>query len=427
MKKACYVLGLLFLLSQPLFAQTTRLQSIDITSGPGTSDVLGRKGPESNPEILREIVTTGTSSVLATIKVVQSALIRNLDLGDIRVEVLLQVLKDNKYEAKFIVSFEEKNGNLQTAELSSDQSALRNSFFSEKSVDLLVQEMNSKMESLFQKEQELYGDGFLEAVRVFTEEYIRGVMDTSKQVIDSMIERNEKIVVDDTPEVEFIPVEKTTAAQRVGQGSTYDPTATTRVQASEESKRKKMDSKDQKQYHREEVLNIRPEEFDGRIILMPEYLTATSFDLYEKDNPSPEDDPIAHIQYFVAIVPTPYGQYQTTFILGVDYRLGEKGSYTKIMIHGREINEETFFPKWRDQFLKPALQEFINAGNDAKNKDAKIIFAKYLEPFMFDEYYDFLPLFTKAKVVFDEPATQDKLARELKKYQEAAKAYAQKH
>lgn len=401
-----------FVLAAGLQAQEAAYLSIDISSQSKGANVEVRPGkvmPEGTAaqlHILREIVTTGASSVSAEVLQDENTEASTLNLGDFEAKITLFVRGDDSYEAVIKMTALKEGAPSKDTKLSISFAADEIAEFQEENINLMSQRFAAIAKELYRDQGAEYGEEFETALTRFAEEYVLGVMDSAPQVINSMLQRDmairaqqkkplREITEESSPQV--IEAEEVKGAVPVG---VYEM---------------KYDKKYMREYYREETLSIRPEEFDSRIILVPEYLTLTSFEIPDPTDESATAVSLAKVEYFVATVPTPYGSYQTTFILSVNYRMLGKITYQKIMQHEGTINEGVFFPRWRLEFLNPALKAIVDASKGAADRKAREAFVAYFEPFMFDEYYDFSPLLVKAKMAFEDKSTQDKIAQALRR------------
>lgn len=395
-------------------AQEAAFFNIDITSQSKGANVEVRpgdpvaEGVAPRMHILREIITTGASDVSATVTDEQSTQTSVLELGEFEAQMALYVRGDDSYEAVVKMSARKKDAEPKSTNISISFDSTETVEFKEENVALLSERFGALVRELYPAQDPAYDAEFQDALKRFSEEYVLGVMDSAPEVINSMLQRDMAI-----RSKERKPLLETEKGGIAESSKAEEVKGSIPVGVYE----KKFEKKYMSEYYREETLSIRPEEFDNRVILVPEYLTLTSF---EVPDPQAAADalPLAKVEYFVATVPTPFDNYQTTFILSVNYHMHGKITFQKIMEHEGTINESVFFPRWRMEFLTPALKKIVSEGKSPQDVAEREAFVDYFEPFMFDEYYDFSPLLVKAKMAFEDKVTQDKIANALKRQAE---------
>lgn len=396
-------------------AQEAGFFNIDISSQSKGANVEVRPGDPVTDgvaprmHILREIVTTGASEVSATVTDEKSTQSSVLDLGEFEAQMALYVRGDDSYEAVVKMSASKKNVSPKSTNISISFDSTETVEFKDENVALLSERFGALVRELYPAQDPAYDAEFQAALKRFAEEYVLGVMDSAPEVINSMLQRDLAI-----RSKERKPLMETGSGDAGKAVDAEEVKGAIPVGVYE----KKYEKKYMSEYYREETLSIRPEEFDNRVILVPEYLTLTSFDIPDPQGSAADALPLAKVEYFIATVPTPYDNYQTTFILSVNYRMQGKITFQKIMEHEGAINEAVFFPRWRLEFLTPALKQVISQGKGAQDVAEREAFVDYFEPFMFDEYYDFSPLLVKARMAFEDKSTQEKIANALKRQAE---------
>ena len=176
----------------------------------------------------------------------------------------------------------------------------------------------------------------------------------------------------------------------------------------------------QENYQREEILSIADVLRDGAFQLVPEFRSSTSFFLTATGQGFSDKYRYAKINYDVTTLPLPDGRMRTTFELVIDYLMRAEIATVKTFIHDPEITETEFFEDWKQNFLQEAMRKLLeNTGSDESIK-LRRLFVTYLEPYLFEEFYDFSPFLVRAQYLFLSESTQKHLTKLKKKRSKAS-------
>ena len=74
-------------------------------------------------------------------------------------------------------------------------------------------------------------------------------------------------------------------------------------------------------------------------------------------------------------------------------------------------------PKWRSAFVSRASEKLLEQADTNREKVEYALFVSYLEPYLYDLYYDFSPFLIKARMTFVDRSTQ----REIRRMEKASK------
>ena len=331
---------------------------------------------------IREMTASGTSEVTADIRNDVYPEGRTLSLGHFEAAVVLEPLETDSYEARVSVTLQVPEGGTKTLEVRKQVQG-EGSLFEEDEIHDFAQRFAALVRSEYFSFEARYGEDFAETLMSFSARYAGKVLKEIPAVISVMVETH-RLTLETKPEDEG----------QAQAGAKKRKTVTVPLR--------------QEKYRRDEELNIVSETENGQEIVVSERIQASSFDLIDMDAQSRKRR-TASIEYYVAIARLAPDKFRSLFTLSISYLDRPKSSFTQTLYHGRSIEEPVFFPRWKADFLTPAVDKFTMAAKGEKERVARAVFVSYLEPFLYDEYYDFSPFLVKAVMSFDHPSTQKRI------------------
>lgn len=135
-------------------------------------------------------------------------------------------------------------------------------------------------------------------------------------------------------------------------------------------------------------------------VFIPRYDARNKFILTDLSEDGQSRYFLASIDYRFSTIPLMAGSYRTVFAVSLRYKQESPVVYSEVFDHGERIEEKEFMPRWKNLFLEKMMEIFLERGGTAREKVEKALFVTYLEPYLYDLYYDFSPSFFKARMAF---------------------------
>lgn len=171
----------------------------------------------------------------------------------------------------------------------------------------------------------------------------------------------------------------------------------------------------QDNYQSEEILSLVDILRDGEFQTVPEFKSSTSFLLTATGDGFSDKYKYGEVLYKVTTISLPDGRMRSTFELVINYLMRAEISTVKTFIHDPEIVETQFFEDWKMNFLHDAMKKLLENTGSEESIKLRRLFVTYLEPYLYEEFYEFSPFLIKAQSLFQSESTQKHLAKFKKK------------
>jgi hypothetical protein len=388
---------LIFSAAVSAHAEDSRLTAIDIHNSPSEYQMSVRALPQAGLLVpdgapllkAREIVTTGSSQISAKIKSGLNPDGTALNLGHFDSEVVLKPFKQGFYEVRVSITLRMPDGGTKSLRMSTTVGSGDFAFD-----PVFVRNFRDRFSSLVRGQffalEAQYGGDFAQALVEFSSRYVEKTLRELPAVIKAMIDKD-------------------AAEDRAKQSAAVSAPSARKARGSSKTAM----TVRQEDYRRDEELNIVSESEEGREFPVPERIQGTSFGLSDIDAAG-RRVPLAKIEYYVATAALPSGKFRTIFTLLIAYKDAPKSSQTQVFIHEPSVVESDFFPRWKADFLQRAVDKFTAAAQNEDERVERAVFVSYLEPYLYEEYYDFSPFLIKAKMSFQHPSTRKRIEKIMK-------------
>lgn len=313
-----------------------------------------------------------------------------LDLGRFESRASLK-FRDGDYAFfEMAVSIRGTDGELRSALMTAEYRPGQPQILDEDAVLDLETRFLSEIQALLEPLRARYGDAVLNALLGLGARYVR----TSAEQIPAAIEAlNEKV--------------REAESRGAGREAAYPLTQLSGSGGADLSLRKEREEDS-------EGIKI-VESADQSGVFIPRYDSRRKFILTDLGADGENRYFLASVDYRFSTVQDGEGQYRTVFAVSIRYKNDAPVVYSEVFEHGERVEEREFMPKWRTRFVGQTMEILQSRGESNREKVERALFVSYLEPYLYDLYYDFSPSLLKARMAFAGPEVQKEIRKAQKK------------
>ena len=316
-----------------------------------------------------------------------------LDLGRLESRTTLK-FRDGEYAfVEIAVSLRLADGNLKSVLTSAEYRPDHAEILDESAVQDLETRFVSEIQAAFQQYEAHYGAAFLEALESLGARYVRSTVAQLPAAVDALLAKSREL-----------------EARKDASPSPYPLTQLAGTHGHELTLRKESSS------HSEDLEIVRSGS-DAAGTWIPRYESKTRFILTDLAADGNSRYLLSAIDYQVSTQPAPGEKLKSVFSLTVTYKNKPPVHYSESFLHESAVEERKFMPKWRSAFVSRASEKLLEQADTNREKVEYALFVSYLEPYLYDLYYDFSPFLIKARMTFVDRSTQ----REIRRMEKASK------
>lgn len=260
--------------------------------------------------------------------------------------------------------------------------------------ELLDEESRADLEARFAFELEtslehvkkLYGPSALASLKQLGVQYVRTSTAQIPEAIPALIEKARELEARGESRVESYPLTQLSGSR-----------------ISDLSLRKEF-------FEKSEDLAVIKDSFrEGRAV--PRYENRQKFVLTDLGHDGASRYFLAAVDYRFVTIPEKDGRFKTVFTLSLRYKGETEITHTETFLHEALVEERKFMPKWRNLLVARTMDKLTAQAGTNREKVERALFVSYLEPYLYDLYYDFSPALLKARLGFDSPSVQKEIHR----------------
>lgn len=162
-------------------------------------------------------------------------------------------------------------------------------------------------------------------------------------------------------------------------------------------------------FEKSEDLEVFRDADENRVI--PRYESRQKFILTDLAQDGVSRYFLAAVDYRFVTIPEAEERFKTTFTLSLRYKGETEITHTESFVHEALVEERKFMPKWRNRLITETLNKLTAQAGTNREKVERALFVSYLEPYLYDLYYDFSPSLLKARLAFSGPDVQKQIRR----------------
>ncbi len=310
-----------------------------------------------------------------------------LDLGRLESRATLK-FRDGEYAfVEVAVSLRLMDGTLKSALTSAEYRPNHSEILDESAIQDLETRFVAEIQTAFQDYEAHYGPSFLEALENLGARYVRSTVSQLPVTVQALLAKSRELDTRKAPKPSPYPLTQLAGSHGL-----------------ELSLRKESST-------RTENLEIVRAGNEESGIWVPRYEARTRFILTDLGHDELNRYLLAVIDYRVSTQPAPGGMLKSTFSLTVTYKNNPPVHHTESFLHETLVEERKFMPKWRNSFVSRGTEKLMNQTATNREKVECALFVSYLEPYLYDLYYDFSPFLMKARMAFASRDTQRELRR----------------
>lgn len=260
--------------------------------------------------------------------------------------------------------------------------------------ELLDEESRADLEVRFASEleaslgdvQKLYGSSAVRALTQLGVQYVRTSTAQIPEAIPALIEKARELEARGESRIEPYPL-----TQLSGSG------------LSDLSLRKEFFEKS------EDLAVVRASSAERRAA--PRYESRQKFVLTDLAHDGASRYFLAAVDYRFVTSPEKDGRFKTVFTLSLRYKGEAEITHAETFLHEAFVEERRFMPKWRSLLVARTMDQLTSQAGTNREKVERALFVSYLEPYLYDLYYDFSPALLKARLAFESPEVQKEVRR----------------